>query len=51
MVMTKGGPVNSTQVSAYYIFKVAFEQLNMGYASASGIWFVFDHFFLSIDCN
>lgn len=34
MVMTKGGPVNSTQVSALYIFKVAFEQLNMGYASA-----------------
>jgi len=34
MVMTKGGPVNSTQVSAYYIYKVAFEQMNMGYSSA-----------------
>lgn len=34
MVMTKGGPVNSTQVSALYIFKVAFEQMNMGYSSA-----------------
>lgn len=34
MVMTKGGPVNTTQVSALYIFKVAFEQMNMGYSSA-----------------
>lgn len=34
MVMTKGGPIDTTQVSALYIFKVAFEQLDMGYSSA-----------------
>lgn len=34
LVMTKGGPANSTEVSVLYIFKHAFELLNMGYASA-----------------
>lgn len=37
MVMTKGGPMNTTQVSALYIFKQAFEQLNMGYSSALAV--------------
>lgn len=34
MVMTQGGPANSTEVSVLYIFKHGFELLNMGYASA-----------------
>ncbi|QJD84240.1 carbohydrate ABC transporter permease [Cohnella herbarum] len=34
MVMTKGGPAGATEVSVLYIFKHAFELLNMGYSSA-----------------
>jgi multiple sugar transport system permease protein len=34
MVMTKGGPAESTEVSVVYIFKQAFQLLNMGYSSA-----------------
>jgi len=34
MVMTKGGPMDSTEVSVLYIFKQAFQMLNMGYSSA-----------------
>ncbi|HUC93900.1 MAG TPA: sugar ABC transporter permease [Paenibacillus sp.] len=34
LVMTKGGPMNSTEVSVLYIFKQGFDLLNMGYASA-----------------
>ncbi|MFD2131380.1 carbohydrate ABC transporter permease [Pseudogracilibacillus auburnensis] len=34
MVMTEGGPVNSTTTLVYLIFKEAFENINMGYASA-----------------
>lgn len=34
LVMTHGGPANSTEVSVLYIFKQGFELLNMGYASA-----------------
>ncbi|MDQ0920719.1 carbohydrate ABC transporter permease [Paenibacillus sp. V4I5] len=34
IVMTKGGPMNSTEVSVLYIFKEAFQMLNMGYSSA-----------------
>lgn len=34
MVMTGGGPVNSTTTLVYLIFKEAFENINMGYASA-----------------
>jgi multiple sugar transport system permease protein len=37
MVMTKGGPANSTMVSVLYIYKQAFEFLNMGYASALAV--------------
>jgi multiple sugar transport system permease protein len=37
MVMTKGGPANSTEVSVLYIYKQAFEFLNMGYASALAV--------------
>nr|WP_301287979.1 sugar ABC transporter permease [Paenibacillus sp. MSJ-34] len=34
MVMTKGGPASSTEVSVVYIFKQGFQLLNMGYSSA-----------------
>ena len=39
--MTGGGPVYSTTTSVLYIYKVSFEQFNMGYASLIGvIWVV-----------
>ncbi|MGG1515981.1 sugar ABC transporter permease [Paenibacillus oryzisoli] len=34
IVMTKGGPMDSTEVSVLYIYKEAFQMLNMGYSSA-----------------
>src|SRR5690625_5627543 len=34
LVMTGGGPVNSTTTLVYLVFKEAFENINMGYASA-----------------
>ncbi len=34
VVMTKGGPANSTQIMASYIFTQAFQRLDFGYASA-----------------
>lgn len=34
MTMTKGGPGNSTLVAVYYIYRTAFENFKMGYASA-----------------
>lgn len=34
LVMTQGGPANSTEVSVLYIYKQGFQFLNMGYASA-----------------
>lgn len=36
-VMTKGGPANATEVSVLYIYRQAFEFLNMGYASALAV--------------
>ena len=33
-VMTQGGPGNSTSVMAFYIYRKAFEQYEMGYANA-----------------
>ena len=36
-VMTKGGPVNSTQTIVYYIYERAFENLDLGIASASAV--------------
>ncbi len=39
--MTGGGPVYSTTTSVIYIYKVAFEQYNLGYASAGGtVWVI-----------
>lgn len=48
MVMTKGGPANSTMVSVLYIYKQAFEFLNMGYASALAVVLFLIIFVLSI---
>jgi multiple sugar transport system permease protein len=39
-VMTAGGPVRSTDVFVYHIYQVAWEQLQMGYASAMS-WVLF----------
>jgi multiple sugar transport system permease protein len=39
-VMTKGGPMNSTLFFNFYLFQHAFENFNMGYASALA-WFLF----------
>ncbi|CAM3826769.1 sugar ABC transporter permease [Cohnella lubricantis] len=37
LVMTQGGPANSTEVSVLYIYKQGFQFLNMGYASSLAI--------------
>ena len=36
-VMTKGGPLNSTKTIVYYIYECAFENLDLGYASALAV--------------
>ena len=36
-VMTKGGPVNSTKTIVYYIYEKAFENLDLGVASAMAV--------------
>ena len=36
-VMTKGGPLNSSKTIVYYIYQRAFENLDLGYASAAGV--------------
>lgn len=36
-VMTKGGPVNSTKTIVYYIYEKAFENLDLGLASAMAV--------------
>ncbi|MEI7475237.1 MAG: sugar ABC transporter permease [bacterium] len=36
-VMTQGGPVNSSKTIVYYIYQRAFENLDLGYASAAGV--------------
>lgn len=48
MVMTKGGPASSTEVSVLYIYKQAFEFLNMGYASALAVILFLIIFVLSL---
>ncbi len=39
-VMTGGGPVGSTTTLEYYLYNTAFQNFNMGYASAIS-WFIF----------
>ena len=46
--MTGGGPVYSTTTSVLYIFKVAFERFDMGYASLIGVLWVIVLLLLSI---
>ena len=36
-VTTKGGPVNATRVLYFYIYDLAFGQLDFGYASALAV--------------
>lgn len=36
-VMTKGGPLDSSKTIVYYIYQRAFENLDLGYASAAGV--------------
>lgn len=36
-VMTKGGPLNSSKTIVYYIYERAFENLDLGYASALAV--------------
>lgn len=55
-VMTEGGPFNSTELMATYMYKQAFSKFNMGYASTISftmfaISFVVALFILAIDHN
>ena len=36
-IMTSGGPYNSTKTVVFYLYEHAFENLNLGYASAVGV--------------
>ena len=40
-VMTKGGPLNSTKTIVYYIYEKAFENLDLGIASAGAVILLF----------
>ena len=39
--MTKGGPLNSTKTIVYYIYEKAFENLDLGIASAGAVILLF----------
>lgn len=47
-IMTNGGPVYATLTSVLYIYRIAFERFDMGYASAVGILWVTILLLLSI---
>jgi putative chitobiose transport system permease protein len=36
-VMTQGGPLNSSKTIVYYLYELAFQNSNMGYACAVGL--------------
>lgn len=36
-IMTQGGPMNASKTIVYYIYQRAFENLDLGYASAAGV--------------
>ena len=38
LVMTKGGPLRTTETSVYYLYNVAFHKQKMGYGSASAYY-------------
>jgi len=46
--MTNGGPVNSTLTSVIYIFRLAFDRFDMGYASMVGVFWVIVLMLISI---
>jgi multiple sugar transport system permease protein len=46
--MTGGGPAHATTTSVLYIYKVAFDQFDMGYASLIGIFWVIVLMILSV---
>ena len=37
MVMTKGGPGYSSMVVSYYAYKIAFDEINIGYANTVSV--------------
>ncbi len=45
-VITKGGPLNSTDVAVFHIYRQAFQQFNFGYASAQA-WILFAVIFIA----
>jgi multiple sugar transport system permease protein len=45
-VMTNGGPANSTNLLAYYIYQEAFRQFNFGYAATATSFLLLIAFFL-----
>lgn len=47
-VMTQGGPMNSSKTIVYYIYQRAFENLDLGYASAVGVILFITTMFLSV---
>jgi putative chitobiose transport system permease protein len=47
-IMSQGGPVNSTKTIVYYLYDKGFTSLEMGYASAIGVFLFLIIFILSI---
>ena len=47
-VMTKGGPLNSSKTIVYYIYERAFENLDLGYASALAVVLLLIVMFISL---
>jgi multiple sugar transport system permease protein len=45
-VITEGGPLGATDVAVYHIYKRAFQEFSMGYASAQA-WVLFAVIFLA----
>jgi multiple sugar transport system permease protein len=47
-ITTNGGPANSTSTVVYFIYDMAFKQMNMGYAAAAAFIFFFAVLIVSI---
>jgi len=47
-VMTQGGPMNASKTIVYYIYQRAFENLDLGFASAAGVVLLFIILILSV---
>lgn len=50
-VMTEGGPSNHTETLLTYLYRLAFQESNFGYATALGVVVFFVIFGISIACN